>query len=173
MSFNHAYNAIDIANYIIWRAEVMGIKDVTHLKLQKLLYYVAAKYAQDHFTPLINEDIVKWQYGPVVKSVYHQFKLFRDRPLSPTSYLSENSNYSGVGNFVIEFTNPKHISMGIDLDAKVRNSVEYVLEKIGNYSAFELVDRTHREPAWRDFMYEILSGSNLPYSLGELMVADI
>lgn len=36
------YNPIDVANYIVAEA-IKRKKPVTHLKLQKLLYYVAAK----------------------------------------------------------------------------------------------------------------------------------
>ena len=68
------YNPIDVANYIVAEA-VKRKKPVTHLKLQKLLYYVVVKYLQTHNKPLIAENVVKWQYGPVVKSVYHHFKI--------------------------------------------------------------------------------------------------
>ena len=36
---------------------------------------MVVKYLQTHNKPLIAENVVKWQYGPVVKSVYHQFKI--------------------------------------------------------------------------------------------------
>lgn len=167
------YNPIDVANYIVWRANELG-KPVTHLKLQKLLYYVVAKFAKDNNALLINEDIVKWRYGPVVKSVYHQFKLFGDQEIdAPVSYLSDESNYSGEGKFIIKFADVKSINTGLHADNNLKDAVAHVLHTLGDSTAFELVHRTHVEPAWRDFMDMIFQNLEPHYSIDELQVANI
>lgn len=167
------YNPIDVANYIVWRANELG-KPVTHLKLQKLLYYVVAKFVKDNNTLLINEDVVKWRYGPVVKSVYHQFKLFGDQEIdAPVSYLSDESNYSGQGKFIIKFADVKSINIDLDMDNRLNNAVTHVLHTLGDNTAFELVDRTHAEPAWRDFMSMILQNLEPQYSIDEFRAANI
>ncbi|WP_394261309.1 Panacea domain-containing protein [Moraxella boevrei] len=162
------YNPIDVANYIVWRANAIE-KPITHLKLQKLLYYVVAKYAKDHDTMLINEDIVKWQYGPVAKSVYHYFKLYGHNEITkPIAYLTSTEM------FHLTFANvDKKISelSGDDLFETVADSV---LDKLIDFSAFDLVERTHQESAWKDFEIQILQANqDLPYSLTELKMANI
>lgn len=47
------YNPIDVANYIVWRTK-QEKKPVTHLKLQKLLYYVVTGYFQSYDKHLTN-----------------------------------------------------------------------------------------------------------------------
>nr|DAQ03942.1 MAG TPA: hypothetical protein [Caudoviricetes sp.] len=47
---------------------------ITHLKLQKLLYYAQGIYLAMHNKPLFNENIVAWQHGPVIEEVYAVYK---------------------------------------------------------------------------------------------------
>lgn len=168
-----SYNSIDIANYILWQSNIMDIKDVTHLKLQKLLYYVVAKHIKSTNNLLLDEPISKWQYGPVVKSVYHQFKIFGDKSLEPVTYLLPESNYSGNGDFFIKFANIDSINHSLNQMTDIHNAVSFVIGKLGNFSAFDLVDRTHAELAWKNFEADILKGIDLTYSLDELKVANI
>lgn len=166
------YNSIDIANYILWKTKLKYIV-VTHLKLQKLLYYAMAKYFQRTNKLLFNESVSKWQYGPVVKSVYHQFKIFGDKPLEPVSYLSAESNYSGNGGFVIKFVDINLINQLLESEVDIRNTINFVIDELGNLSAFQLVDRTHQELAWKNFETDILNGLDLIYSNDELKAANI
>lgn len=167
------FNSIDIANYIIWRYKAMG-KSVTHLKLQKLLYYITAKYLRDNNELLIDAPVCKWQYGPVVKPVYHQFKIYGNSGISePVTYLSSDSNYSGVGNFIIKFVDVEEVSRKLHQDVKIKDTVSFVLDTLGAFPAFTLVDRTHKESAWKDFEREILLGKDLTYSDNELRAANI
>lgn len=168
-----SYNAIDIANYILWQSNIMGIKGVTHLKLQKLLYYVVARYLKNTNNSLLNESVSKWQYGPVVKSVYHQFKIFGDKSLKPVTYLSSESNYSGNGDFIIKFADVDSINQSLSQVIDIHNVVSFVITELGGFSAFELVDRTHAELAWKNFETDILRGVDLTYSLDELRAASI
>ena len=167
------YNPIDVANYIVWRANKLD-KPVTHLKLQKLLYYVVAKFAKYNDALLIDENVMKWRYGPVVKSVYHQFKLFGDQEIdAPVNYLSDESNYCGEGKFIVRFANVESINNGLHANNRLNTAVTYVLHTLGGNTAFELVDRTHAEPAWRDCMDMILQNLEPHYSIDELRVANI
>ncbi len=164
---NTPYNAIDVANYIVWRANKMG-KPVTHLKLQKLLYYVVAKYAKDYNYLLIDEDIVKWQYGPVVKSVYHYFKLYGHSKITqPVAYLTSTEM------FHLGFADVEGKIQQLESDGLFEQSLEYVFNKLLDKSPFDLVERTHQEPAWRNSETQILQGYDLLYSLDELQSANI
>lgn len=50
---------------------------VSPMKLQKLIYFIYRDYLQRTDTPLFTEEFQTWQYGPVLRSVYDEFKTFR------------------------------------------------------------------------------------------------
>ncbi|WP_227711583.1 Panacea domain-containing protein [Moraxella catarrhalis] len=162
------YNPMDVANYIVAEA-VRKEKPVTHLKLQKLLYYVVAKYLQTHNKPLIAENVVKWQYGPVVKSVYHHFKILGSLEITELCEYIESKDNKKL--FSVKWA---------DVDANVqtlKNNPEFtkvantVIDDLLSVSAFGLVDITHAEAAWRNFEPEILQGFEPYYSEDELKAA--
>ena len=49
---------------------------ITHLKLQKLLYYAQGISLGMYGRPLFEEKIEAWQHGPVVKEIYGYFSVF-------------------------------------------------------------------------------------------------
>ncbi len=66
------YRAADVAACIINLACNME-KPVSNLKLQKLLFFCQCTSIQERGAVLFQDDIVAWQYGPVVKSVYNTY----------------------------------------------------------------------------------------------------
>ncbi|HYC99028.1 Panacea domain-containing protein [Brevundimonas sp.] len=69
------YAAKAFANLVLDWADGVGVP-ITPLKLQKMLYFIHADYLCRFGEPLINEEFEAWAYGPVVPSVYAQFKEF-------------------------------------------------------------------------------------------------
>ena len=69
------YSALDIAKYIIYYEHSKG-REVSNLRLQKLLYFVQAKFFQIYGEPCFYENMEAWDFGPVVVSVYHEYKIF-------------------------------------------------------------------------------------------------
>ena len=63
------------ANTIIKRA-LDSNTTLSPMKLQKLLYFTYARCAFKHDTALFADQFEPWPYGPVVESVYEQFKNF-------------------------------------------------------------------------------------------------
>lgn len=163
------YNPIDVANYIVWRANAMG-NPVTHLKLQKLLYYVVAKYLQTHNKPLITEDVVKWQYGPVIKKVYHQFKILGSLEITELSEYIESKDPHKP--FVVKWADVDGNVQALSQDNNFTQVANTVIDDLLPFSAFTLVDITHAEPAWRDYEHEILRGFEPIYSDNELKAAN-
>lgn len=68
-------NPKSIANFFLELAESQGEK-ISPMKLQKLVYYAHGWYAGHTNRPLIDESVEAWQYGPVIPSLYHEFKRF-------------------------------------------------------------------------------------------------
>ncbi|MFC3295544.1 DUF4065 domain-containing protein [Clavibacter michiganensis subsp. insidiosus] len=47
------------------------------MKLQKLLYFAASEYAKRTGSDsLLSEPFMMWKYGPVVRSVYDEFRSY-------------------------------------------------------------------------------------------------
>ena len=67
---------------------------ITNLKLVKLCYIAQGLSLALLDKPLFSETIEAWQYGPVIPSVYHEFKHFRDLPITEKSVENINGTYS-------------------------------------------------------------------------------
>ncbi len=74
------YSAKSIANFFLELAQQEG-SPVTPMKLQKLVYYAHGWFAGHTGKPLIDETIEAWQYGPVIESLYHEFKRYGAQPI--------------------------------------------------------------------------------------------
>ena len=155
---NKNYTAMDVANYIIWYVNQNFDESVnlSPLKLHKILYYVQATFlARNNGSPLFGENIEKWQYGPVVRNVYFEFKSHgTDHINYPHSVLSMVENNKGLPEFhLIEF-NEKIL----EKDVKASSLIKDVVDKLVSKSPFDLVEMTHREPMWESDKGKILSG---------------
>lgn len=160
------YSAMDIANYIVWyvnRDNANLPKDLTPLKLQKILYYVATAYFQKTKERLFEEDIQKWQYGPVVKEVYHQFKSFGFHHIAkPKSTMIRDDRNP------LSFTRQEYNHLEISGNTDFLQVAEVVIKNYAPWKAFDLVERTHKENAWKDCESKIMKGMDLVYSDSEL-----
>ncbi|WP_313960883.1 type II toxin-antitoxin system antitoxin SocA domain-containing protein [uncultured Parvimonas sp.] len=67
-----SYCALEISKYIIDKCEKDNYP-ISNLQLQKILYFVQRKFLKDFDFALFDDDIVAWQFGPVVPSVYYQY----------------------------------------------------------------------------------------------------
>lgn len=75
------YSAKSFANMILaWANDIDA--PVTPLKLQKMLFFLHADYLCRFGSPLISEEFEAWSYGPVIPSVYAQFKEFSRLPIT-------------------------------------------------------------------------------------------
>lgn len=69
------YSARQIADYLLFISK--GDDTMTPMKLLKLVYICHGCSLGVGNGPLIKERIVAWKYGPVVPSVYTDFKQFK------------------------------------------------------------------------------------------------
>lgn len=123
---------LDVAKYVIkwfYNRE----QPITHLKLQKLLYYIQGWHLALYNKPAFNDEFEAWVHGPVNIKIYQQFKEYR---------------YNNI-------ECPDSIVPNIE-DNKFKKHIEEVLLVYGNENAWELEARTHREQPW------IEARNNLP-----------
>lgn len=121
-----AYNALDIAKKIINKTDVERGDSITNLKLQKMLYYMQGFWLAVFDRPLFDEDIEAWMYGPVVPSVYEEYKSYEKRAID-----------------IIEHGTV--ISLSSEEEEDLFNEVYDVYNQ---YSATALIDMTHGEMPW-------------------------
>ncbi len=65
-----------IANYFLWRSKKEGVKDMTPIKLIKLIYFAYAWHLAIFKKTAFCEKIEAWKYGPVIPSIYYEFKKY-------------------------------------------------------------------------------------------------
>lgn len=69
-----------VANFILDVAERAG-HVVTNLVLNKVAYFLHGAYLARFDQPLIDARIEAWDYGPVIREIYYEFKSFKDKPI--------------------------------------------------------------------------------------------
>lgn len=78
-----AYSAFAIANAFVHRAIQGHLPNLTPMKLQKLMYFAQAWHIKGtQGTPLLDDHFARWQYGPVIPAIYHEFKAFGYMPIN-------------------------------------------------------------------------------------------
>ncbi|MCL2616537.1 MAG: DUF4065 domain-containing protein [Defluviitaleaceae bacterium] len=108
---------------------------ISHLKLQKLLYFVYKKYLQDINQPLFSEYFEVWTLGPVLPSVYHIFKKYGSRDIDDYAYATLD-----LGRMKLVVSQS---------DIAFYNALNWVWTVYGYYDASELVELTHKtDTAW-------------------------
>ena len=73
---------VAVANWFVNNLTDLAAGEVvTHLQVQKLLYFAQAWHMMVLERPLFEEDMQAWPHGPVVPSVWHEFKRFSWNPI--------------------------------------------------------------------------------------------
>ena len=130
------YTAKQVADYFIYLSTQQHIDDnttegITPLKLQKLLYFGQAVSLSIYNTKLFKDDIEAWKYGPVIPSLYNQYKHKQNKPI-----ITPTGDYKDIqGN-------------------KIKKEIQGTWELFGKFSAGELVDITHNHKPWKDIYRE-------------------
>lgn len=119
------YDAIDVAEYVLWYCENELNKAITNLQLQKILYYIQGEYLAVYKEPLFDNDMEAWDYGPVIPDVYYEYKRFVSEPIT------------GV--------EPHNIDL-LEVD-EINLIQRVVLDKI-DLNVWKLVEDTHVEKPW-------------------------
>lgn len=74
-------DAKGLANLMLDWGDQEGV-GISPMKLQKLLYFCHADYLVQFGKRLVRQDFEAWNYGPVIPSVYAEFKSAGSRPIS-------------------------------------------------------------------------------------------
>lgn len=134
MKMNGRFKAIDFANWFLWYNKVQRLqfsedKDdvyegLTHLKVQKLLYFADGVNLAINNEPLFKEKIYAWPHGPVVKDVYEKFSKYGRNEIE-----FDSSNYEQI----------KKINVQPDL----YSLLVMVYDSYAGYTAWQLREKSH------------------------------
>ncbi|HXD33894.1 MAG TPA: type II toxin-antitoxin system antitoxin SocA domain-containing protein [Pyrinomonadaceae bacterium] len=120
--------ALHVANYFLSQTDEEAGDLISNLKLQKLVYYAQGFHvAMFEKTALFPDQIEAWTHGPVVDSLYHEFKTFGAGP----------------------------IPRPVDFDSEIfsteqRELLDEVYKVYGQFSAWKLRNLTHEEPPYQE-----------------------
>ena len=86
---DNPYRPAHIANYILWKAWKENI-EITPMKLIKLVYIAYGwNLVFNDDQSLFEEKILAWEHGPVITSIYNEFKKFGNRPITKGNYAAD------------------------------------------------------------------------------------
>lgn len=151
------YDVRDIANYVLDSAERRNV-EITNLSLQKLLYFIHGWFFAIYDQPLVKNKFEAWQYGPVQRVLYDQFKSFRSGPIKKA-----RATY-------IDPENGERVYKKPDINPDHARLIEEVLEKYEGFTASQLVEESHAEDSpweyvWRQAEDVVFPGMKIPDSI--------
>jgi uncharacterized phage-associated protein len=120
------YSASTIADYFLAKAQT-DEELLSNLKLQKLIYFAQGLHLASEGTPLFNDEIKAWEYGPVVPELYHKYKTFGAGGIPENKTFDPNS-----------------------IDPDTRKFLDEIFLVFGQFSAIRLMDITHDDQCWKD-----------------------
>lgn len=149
---NGPYSAKAIANEFLTIAKDGGVKDMTPIKVQKLVYFAHGWNLAFFKKPLIRQGIQAWKFGPVVADVYHEFKECGNEPIDRLA--TEFAYDDDLGLIEIE----PRILPG---DSQTRGVLDEVFRIYGRFTPIQLSNLTH-EPNTPWAMVAKKFGGELP-----------
>lgn len=118
----------DVAKYILSFADPEEGEVVTHLKLQKLVYYAQGFHLAFFNEPLFQERIEAWRHGPVAPDLYAMMRGYGSGPIPA----------------------PEGFDAAEVLSGEQMELLDEIYHVYGQFSALRLRDMTHDEPPWKE-----------------------
>lgn len=76
------YSSLAISNYFIDKSISEARNDLTPMKLIKLVYIAHGWHLALNNQVLIDENAEAWRYGPVIPTIYYEFKNFKNNNIT-------------------------------------------------------------------------------------------
>ena len=136
---DNEFSALDIVDwFIVDNIKQMEMSEIvehlTQLKVMKLLYYAQGIMMTRFKQKLFGDEILAWDYGPVIRAVYDK--------------------YQGKRSIVIDFVGDKIPQQlienyeKINKNRKVFEVLDLVQKNLGHLSGISLMHKTHSERPW-------------------------
>lgn len=121
----------NICDYVIFRITGEGNGSLSHLKLQKLLYYIQSWHLAFEKDPLFKGKFQAWIHGPVNREIYNRFK--------DTKYMYSSINLKDIQQQDLSFST---------IEQNKKDHIDSVLEVYAPFSDVQLENMTHNEKPW-------------------------
>lgn len=129
------YDSRAVANHLLRLAKEHGTH-LDNMKLQKLLYFAHGHWLGNYHRPLLDEVVQAWKFGPVVQTIYDEFREYGNNPITTRA-----TNYSGK---VLRLP-------WEDEGSTVREFLSLIWFKYAARSGWQLAEMTHAEGTpWRE-----------------------
>lgn len=141
-------SAKTLASYLLFlfKEQMQGLQaeefDVTPLKLQKLLYYCQGYSLALTGKTLFSEPIEAWKFGPVVESVYQEYKKYKGNSIP----------YEDA-------------EVPDDIDDTTASIASMVVNEKGRLSGMALAAATHKERPWKETFSGVYNNDIIPVQL--------
>lgn len=151
-------DAKGLANlFLDWSAK-KGVP-ISPMKLQKLVFFTHADFLVRNGRPLIKQEFEAWDYGPVVPSLYREFKSFKDRPITTRATSFDP---------ITTETAVSRCNVGLD----DLNLISEMFDFYSSLSAIHLSELSHEfEGAWRQARSLFANGLNMDRRISNEMIA--
>ena len=123
--------AAQIADYFIAFSNATGSL-ISHMKLQKLVYYTQVWHIAVFDEPIFEEDFQAWVHGPVLPSLYERYKSFQWRPV-----LRDDLDEGSLQALLCSFS------------SSIQEILADVITEYFHKDAFALEQSTHAEAPWQ------------------------
>jgi len=159
-SDSRAFDSKAVANRFLDIADAAK-KPLCPMKLQKLTYFAHGWHLAFKDAPLINEMVEAWTYGPVVPSLYHEFKEFGRSPID------ERATRSRLEGSKLKILTPTLEEGPADCLNFAKSLLDQVWTVYGKYSAFQLSNMTHApgtpwHQIWQEHKGQLPRGIDIP-----------
>ncbi len=148
------HSALAVANWFLDRGSA-DHADLSPMKLQKLIYFAHGWSLAINDVPLIQEFPEAWDYGPVIPSVYHEFKKFGGNPITQKATKLDADGALKLQNLLrVKFVEPK-----ITDDQEAERLLAKIWEVYGKLTGIQLSNMTHaKDGAWYKAYHELAQG---------------
>ena len=152
-----AVDAKGLANlFLEWAGEARA--PISPLKLQKLVFFTHADFLVRTGKPLIKQEFEAWDYGPVVPSLYREFKEFKDKPIT-----SKAKSFDPVS--------ASSIISECELSSNDLQLVRTMFDFYSRLDAIHLSELSHEfEGAWRQARSLFSNGLNMDRRISNEMI---
>jgi len=141
------YRPVQIADYFITKFGSEG--QITPMKLIKLVYIAHGWYLGITNKPLIDENPEAWKYGPVIPSLYHKYKSYKNT-----------------------FIPPEVITVSLG-DKELEAFLDKIWDVYGKFDGIQLSAKTHQDDSpWSRVWNGVKNGNYLSLQIPENFIAE-
>ncbi len=136
------YSAVDVSRHIVNYINGKG-KNISNLKLQKLLYFVQGFYWLLKSKNCFEDDMEAWDFGPVVRDVYLEFKEYGSNSIPPIREIITS------GDGLLSISSEAYTDNVISEEDKL--VIDKIVDIFIDISASSLVKITHDQAPWQKY----------------------